>query len=120
MLDFKSKKMKKNIVYMVALATGMQLLGSCKKQLEVNPRERILETGYYKTPQEAFTGLTAIYDQFGNQSSGYLTKLNIFASGSDDHYAGGDSPSDLGDLQQLNNYTVTSLSGAPNYLWGKG
>jgi hypothetical protein len=112
--------MKKNLVYMVALATGMQLLGSCKKQLEVNPRERILETGYYKTPEEAFNGLAAVYDQFGNQSSGYLTKVNIFASGSDDHYAGGDSPSDLGDLQAMNNYTVTSLSGAPSYLWGKG
>ena len=112
--------MKKNIVYMVALAAGMQVFVSCKKQLEVNPRERILESNYYKTPQEAFNALAAVYDQLGNQSSGYLTKLNIFASGSDDHYAGGDSPSDLGDLQAMNNYTVTSLSGAPNYLWGKG
>jgi hypothetical protein len=120
MLDFKLKKMKKNIVYIVALATGMQLLGSCKKQLEVNPRERILETSYYKTPQQAFTALASIYDQFGNQSSGYLTKLNLFSAGSDDHYAGGDSPSDLGDIQQMNNYTVTSLSGAPSYLWRKG
>jgi len=112
--------MKKNIIYIAALAAGMQLFGSCKKQLDVNPRERVLESDFYETPAQAFQALTSVYDQFGNQSSGYLTKVNIFSSGSDDHYAGGDSPSDLGDLQAMNNYTVTSLSGAPSYLWNKG
>lgn len=112
--------MKKNILCIAVLVAASQFIVSCQKQLDVNPRERILETDYYKTPQQVFNGLVAVYDQLGNQSGGYLTKLNIFASGSDDHYAGGDSPSDLGDLQAMNNYTVTSLSGAPSYLWGKG
>lgn len=112
--------MKKNIICIAALAVGIQLLGSCKKELDVNPRERVLESNFYQTPAQAFQALTSVYDQFGNQSSGYLTKLNIFASASDDHFAGGDSPSDLGDLQAMNNYTVTSLSGAPSYLWTKG
>lgn len=112
--------MKKNILFYAALVVASQALVSCQKQLDVNPRDRILESGYYTNQQQAFNGLVAVYDQLGNQSSGYLTKLNIFASGSDDHYAGGDSPSDLGDLQAMNNYTVNSLSGAPSYLWGKG
>lgn len=112
--------MKKNILCFAALVAASQLIVSCQKQLDVNPRERILESSYYATPQQAFNGLVAVYDQLGNQGSGYITKLNIFASGSDDHYAGGDSPSDLGDLQAMNNYTVTSLAGAPSYLWGKG
>jgi len=112
--------MKKEILYTAALLVGAQLMSSCKKQLDVNPRERVLESAYYATPQEVFTGVTAVYDQLGNQSGGYLTKLNIFASASDDHYAGGDSPSDLGDLQSMNNYTMTSLSGNTSYLWSKG
>jgi len=112
--------MKKSTLCYAALIAASQLMVSCQKQLDVNPRERVLETSYYTTQQQAFNGLVAVYDQLGNQSGGYLTKLNIFASGSDDHYAGGDSPSDLGDLQAMNNYTVTSLSGAPSYLWGKG
>lgn len=112
--------MKNKLTYIAALFIGAQFMGSCKKDLDVNPRERILESNYYKTPEQAFSSLISVYDQFGNQSGGYLTKLNIFSSGSDDHYAGGDSPSDLGDLQAMNNYTVSSLSGAPSYLWGKG
>ncbi|MBT2563383.1 RagB/SusD family nutrient uptake outer membrane protein [Pedobacter sp. ISL-68] len=112
--------MKKNILAIAALLTASQLIVSCQKQLDVNPRERILETGYYQTQQQAFTGLVAVYDQLGNQSSGYLTKLNLFSSASDDHFAGADSPSDLGDMQAMNNYTVNSLSGAPSYLWSKG
>nr|WP_068886501.1 RagB/SusD family nutrient uptake outer membrane protein [Pedobacter panaciterrae] len=112
--------MKNRLTYIAALFIGAQFMGSCKKDLDVNPRERILESNYYKTPEQAFSSLISVYDQFGNQSGGYLTKLNIFSSGSDDHYAGGDSPSDLGDLQAMNNYTVSSLSGAPSYLWSKG
>ncbi|WP_285057224.1 RagB/SusD family nutrient uptake outer membrane protein [Pedobacter ginsengisoli] len=112
--------MKNNIKYIIALLVSAQLLGSCKKDLETNPRERILESNYYETPEQAFNSLVSVYDIVGNQSSGYLTRLNIFASGSDDHYAGGDSPSDLGDLQAMNNYTVSSLSGAPSHLWSKG
>lgn len=112
--------MKKNILCFAALLVVAQAMVSCQKQLDVNPRERVLESSYYANQQQAFNALVSVYDQLGNQSSGYLTKLNIFASGSDDHYAGGDSPSDLGDLQAMNNYTVTSLSGAPSYLWGKG
>ena len=112
--------MKKNILYCAAILAASQFVISCQKQLDVNPRGRILESSYYVNQQQAFNGLVAVYDQLGNQSGGYLTKLNIFASASDDHYAGGDSPSDLGDLQAMNNYTVNSLSGAPSYLWGKG
>jgi starch-binding outer membrane protein, SusD/RagB family len=112
--------MKKNILAIAAFLTASQLIVSCQKQLDVNPRERILESNYYQTQQQAFTGLVAVYDQLGNQSSGYLTKLNLFCSASDDHYAGADSPSDLGDMQAMNNYTVNSLSGAPSYLWSKG
>ena len=93
--------MKKNILAIAALLTASQLIVSCQKQLDVNPRERILETSYYQSQQQAFTGLVAVYDQLGNQSSGYLTKLNLFSSASDDHYAGADSPSDLGDMQAI-------------------
>ncbi|MBB6238476.1 hypothetical protein HDC90_003109 [Pedobacter sp. AK013] len=112
--------MKKSILYIAAIVASSQLFTACRKQLDVNPRERILESNYYKTPSEAFNSLVSVYDMLGNQSSGYLTKVNILSAASDDHYAGGDSPSDIGDLQSINNYTLTSTSGAASHLWNKG
>lgn len=112
--------MKKSILYIAAIVASSQLFTACRKQLDVNPRERILESNYYKTPSEAFNSLVSVYDMLGNQSSGYLTKVNILSAASDDHYAGGDSPSDIGDLQTINNYTLTSTSGAASHLWNKG
>jgi hypothetical protein len=114
--------MKKKITYILAMAVGLQLLGSCKKYLEVNPEDRILESDYYKTPDQAFAALVSVYDMVGNQSSGYLTKTDIMNVACDDHFAGGANSSDIGDLQAVAKYTFTPISnaGAVTYLWNKG
>jgi hypothetical protein len=115
-------KKQTKIACLIAFIACFQLLGSCKKYLDVNPEGRILESTYYKTPSDALAALIAVYDDVGSQSSGYLTKTDIMNVGSDDHYAGGASASDIGDLQAMANYTLTSISnaGAPTYLWTKG
>lgn len=51
--------MKKNFLYFTAVVLSVSL-GSCKKDLEVNPQDRITLDNYYKTQVDAFTGLVAI------------------------------------------------------------
>lgn len=114
--------MKNKIIGVVALVLGMQLLGSCKKFLNTNPEDRVLESDYYTNQSQAFAALTAVYDMVGNQSGGYLTKTDIMNVACDDHFAGGANASDIGDLQSIAKYsfTPTAQNGATNYLWTKG
>ncbi|MDB5031846.1 RagB/SusD family nutrient uptake outer membrane protein [Mucilaginibacter sp.] len=114
--------MRNKITLVVVLLAGLQLLGSCKKFLAVNPEERILESDYYANQAQAFSGLTSVYDMVGNQGGGYLTKTNIMNVASDDHWAGGANSSDIGDLQSIAKYTYTqsAQNGGPSYLWTKG
>lgn len=124
-MDFKNiNKMKttNKIKLIVVLCVAMQLTESCKKFLQVNPEERILESAYYTNQAQAFSALTAVYDMVGNQSSGYLTKTDIMNVASDDHFAGGANSSDIGDLQSIAKYSFTqsAQNGAVSYLWNKG
>jgi hypothetical protein len=64
--------MKKNLVYIAAIALGTQLLGSCKKELNVNDQGRQTTDTYYKTPAQAFTALVSVYDRFGFQTGGAI------------------------------------------------
>jgi hypothetical protein len=114
--------MRNKITLIVVLLAVVQLLGSCKKFLNVNPEERILESDYYQNQAQAFAGLTSVYDMVGNQAGGYLTKTDIMNVASDDHFAGGANSSDIGDLQSVwkYSYTQSAQNGAPSYLWGKG
>ncbi|MVN22801.1 RagB/SusD family nutrient uptake outer membrane protein [Mucilaginibacter arboris] len=114
--------MRRKITFVVVLATGIQLLGACKKDLNVNPQQRVLETDFYATPTQAYQSLVSVYDIVGNQSSGYMLKTAIMNVASDDHWAGGASASDLGDLQSVATYTMTpsSQNGAAGHLWNKG
>lgn len=112
--------MKRNISYIIALAAGVILLGSCKKALDVNPQDRILVDNYYKTQADAFAGLVSVYDQFGYQTSGLYDKVAIADVASDDQLTGGGSSTDLNDLQVLSHYTLNSTIGPQLYLWTRG
>ncbi|MBS1659569.1 MAG: RagB/SusD family nutrient uptake outer membrane protein, partial [Bacteroidetes bacterium] len=111
--------MKKNLVYITALALGAQLLGSCKKELNVNTQGRITLDSYYKTPADAYNGLVAVYDRFGFQSGGLYDKASIFDAGSDDQLAGGGSATDINDLQVMQLYTYNAQTGPQGYLWNR-
>lgn len=112
--------MKRKLTYAVVILAGMQLLGSCKKYLDINPQDRVLLDNYYKTPAQAFTAVVAVYDRFGYQTGGLYDKQAIMCAASDDHFAGGGGPSDINDLQVVNNFTLNSQTGPQNYLWDKG
>ena len=108
---------KRNLVYIAALALGTQLLGACKKELNVNSQGRFTTDTYYKTPADAFAALVAVYDRFGFQTGGLYDKASIFDVAGDDQLAGGGGPTDINDLQVMQTYTLSSTSGPESYLW---
>jgi hypothetical protein len=111
---------KQNLVYIAALALGTQLLGACKKELNVNPQSRVTTDQYYKTPADAFAALVAVYDRFGFQTGGLYDKASIMDVAGDDQLTGGGNATDINDLQVMQNYTLNSTSGPESYLWTRG
>ena len=112
--------MKRNLVYILALALGTQFLGACKKELNVNPQSRIPLNTFYKTPADAFAGLVAVYDRFGFQAGGLYDKASIMDVAGDDQLAGGGGPTDINDLQVMQTYTLNASTGPQGYLWSRG
>jgi len=111
--------MKKNLIYIAAIALGTQGMGACKRELNVSQQGRITLDSYYKTPADAYNSLVAVYDRLGFQTGGLYDKLSIFDAGSDDQLAGGGGPTDINDLQMMQLYTYSSQSGPEAYLWGR-
>jgi hypothetical protein len=111
--------MNKKLIYIAALALGTQLMGACKRELNVNQQGRITLDSYYKTPGDAYNALVSIYDRFGFQTGGLYDKLSIFDAGSDDQLAGGGGPTDINDLQVMQLYTYSAQTGPQGYLWNR-
>ncbi|PZR26345.1 MAG: RagB/SusD family nutrient uptake outer membrane protein [Citrobacter freundii] len=112
--------MKHKFLYTALLAFGLPLLNGCKKELDVNPQERIPFQNYYKTEADAFAALVSVYDRFGFQSGGLYDKIAIMDVAGDDQLAGGGGPSDINDLQVMSNYTLNANVGPQGYLWNRG
>jgi hypothetical protein len=97
------------------------LFTSCGKDfLEVPPKGTKLEENFYQTAADAFEALTAVYDQIGGTSGGYINKFTANLSASDDHYAGGASATDVNNLQVWSNYTLDPATGPQGELWSRG
>lgn len=111
--------MKKNFLYLVAIVI-VALLGACKKDLDVNPQNRITLDNYYKTQADAFAALVAVYDRFGFQAGGLYDKSAIMSVAGDDQLAGGGGPTDINDLQVMQTYTLNASTGPQGYLWNRG
>ncbi|PNW28470.1 RagB/SusD family nutrient uptake outer membrane protein [Formosa algae] len=92
------------------------VMASCSKDyLEVDPEGTALEENYYKTAEEAYSGLVAVYDIIGKQAKGFENMITLLNSGSDDHYTGGGSSSDGSQLQAFSNYTISESTVAESY-----
>ena len=111
--------MKKSL-YILLAAGGLQLFSACRKELNVNPQERIPITSFYKTQDQAFSGLIAVYDRFGFQTGGLYDKMAVMDAASGDQQAGGGSATDINDLQVMERYTLTPQTGPAAYLWSRG
>lgn len=111
--------MKNKLLYLVVVIVCGQLFSGCKKELDVNPQERVTLDNYYKTEADAFAALVAVYDRFGFQAGGLYDKASICDVAGDDQLAGGGGPTDINDLQVMQTYTLSSTSGPQGYLWNK-
>src|ERR1051325_4001618 len=98
--------MKKHFLYIAILVAGAQLPNACKRELEVNPQNRILYDNYYKTEADAFAALVAVYDRFGFQAGGLYDKASIMDVAGDDQLAGGGGPTDINDLQVTERFAL--------------
>ena len=112
--------MKKIFLYIAIVTVGVQLLAGCKKELDVNPQNRITLDNYYKTDADAFAALVAIYDRFGFQTGGLYDKAAIMDVAADDQLTGGGGPTDINDLQVMQTYTLNASTGPQGYLWNRG
>jgi hypothetical protein len=112
--------MKNKLLYTAILALSLPVMDACKKELDVNPQNRVPIDSYYKTEADAFAGLVAVYDRYGFQAGGLYDKIAIMDVAGDDQVAGGGGPSDINDLQVMSNYTLNASTGPHGYLWNKG
>ncbi|MFI5186012.1 MAG: RagB/SusD family nutrient uptake outer membrane protein [Chitinophagales bacterium] len=115
---------KKLIIYLGLFVGGAVILASCRKTfLDVTPQGQFLESNYYQTPQEAFTGLVAAYDPLGMEVGGtdntYICPLGGLNSASDECYTGGGSSTDMNFWQVWNNYTLTPAVGPQAGYWDR-
>jgi len=108
--------------YAAIILLGMGVFIACKKSyLQTTPKGEFLESNYYQTPAQAFSGLVAAYDPLVTETGGldetYTNPLGPLNSASDDAYAGGGGSSDTPDWQVWNNYTVNPAQGPQAGFW---
>src|SRR5688572_26674838 len=108
--------MKKIFFFTACFITCIVLIPGCKKELNVNPQNRITLDNYYKTEADAFAALVAVYDRFGFQAGGLYDKVAIMDVAGGDQLAGGGGPTDINDLQLMERYAHSPQAGPQGYL----
>lgn len=111
----------KIFIYLLLMAGSLQFFSSCKKSfLAVDPKGQFLESNYYQTADEAYTGLVAAYNPVAWEFvTDYLNKLSVTNSLGDECYAGGGGKSDINEMQVCNNYTLYSAVGPQQDMWNR-
>ncbi|MDX5435608.1 MAG: RagB/SusD family nutrient uptake outer membrane protein, partial [Pontibacter sp.] len=112
--------MKKRLIYAAVFAMALPLFSACEDDfLDVDPEGTILETEYYKTPAEAYTGLVAAYDPLGWEAGDTYHNIAAINAASDDAYAGGGGPSDMNTWQVWNRFNLTPAVGPQEEYWDR-
>lgn len=106
--------MKKQII-LVTLIGFTTLLGSCKKFVDYNPHDSYLVTAldYLKSASDYQTMEVSVYTplEWMNQ----VVPIGEIAS--DNAVSGGESASDVLDLQQIDDFTVNPVNGSLQQIW---
>ena len=107
--------MKKITIHIASLFLLILMLASCKKWVDYNPREdfRITELDYLKSESDYRTMVISVYTplQWINQ----VVPIGDIAS--DNAVSGGENASDVLALQQIDDYTHTSVNSALEEIW---
>ncbi|MCB0426184.1 MAG: RagB/SusD family nutrient uptake outer membrane protein [Mangrovimonas sp.] len=90
---------------------------SCSEDfIEVEPKGTFLEDNYYQNEDQAFAGLTAVYDILGKETRGFENMVTMMNAGSDDQYAGGGGPDDGAGIHAFSHYTIEP-GNIPSSFW---
>ena len=108
----------KNIKIIVGLLM-ISLTGiSCSTDfIELDPKSDVpLEANYYANEAEVYSGVIAVYDILGKESSTFENMITMMNSGSDDFFAGGGGATDGTGIQSFSDYSI-SESTIPGSFW---
>ena len=111
MLNFKDQIMQ--IMKPLSLVMILSLLSSCSDLLDKEPLNSRNESVFYKTEQDAFEAVIAIYDA-AQLTSSFQVTADIL---SDDGYAGGSSRNDIPEQIQLDNNAILTTSYIASEVW---
>jgi starch-binding outer membrane protein, SusD/RagB family len=101
----------------IIAAVFLLMLGACKKDfVTIKPKDLFLVEDYYKTRDQAYAGLVAVYDGLRKNAGGFENMITMMNAGSDDNYAGGGGASDGAGIQGFSNYTINSQI-MPRSFW---
>ena len=104
-----------NYIKMAALFGGIALLASCKKYISYDPHDtyKVTALDYLKTENDYRTMEVSVYTplQWLNQ----VVPIGDIAS--DNAVSGGESASDVLDLQQIDDFTLTPVNGTLSQIW---
>ncbi len=110
--------MKNKSIYIFYFFALVLLQVSCKKDfLELEPKTGQVEANYYKTEEQAFLAVTAVYDAYSVQNWQFVpTMSDIF---SDDAFCGGSNINDMNQWQKMEMFSMTSENASASDLWNR-
>jgi len=107
------------------MAVSIQSIVSCKKSfVETDPIGKFLQSNYYQTATQVFTGVVAAYNPLGWQyvnkyADEYVDRQIVANTLGDECYAGGGGPTDVPGLQACNNYSLSGAVGPQEVLFDR-
>jgi hypothetical protein len=110
--------MKNKTIYIFSFIALMLFQVSCTKDfLELEPKTGQVEANYYKTEDQAFLAVAAVYDAYSVQNWQFVpTMSDIF---SDDAFTGGSNVSDMSQFHEMEMFAMTLENGAAADLWNR-
>ncbi len=110
--------MKKNLLYVTSfLALTFGSISCSDSFLELEPKTGQVEANYYKTEDQAFLAVTAVYDAYSVQNWQFVPVMSdIF---SDDAFCGGSNISDMSQWQEMEMFAMTPENNSSKDLWNR-
>ncbi len=99
------------------------LVSACSEDfLDLKPLDQEVTTNFYRTEEQAFQALVAIYDVLTYQSTpgvSWMPFITVADALSDDAFAGGSDANDGFEWDQLNNFRAQTTSPIAHAIWIK-
>lgn len=110
--------MKKSLLYIVSFLALMIAGTSCSKDfLELEPKTGQTEANYYKTEEQAFLAVAAVYDAYSVQNWQFApTMADIW---SDDAFCGGSDVTDMAQWQDMEMFKMEPENNSSADLWNR-